>query len=117
MMFKTLSQAATALALAATMAAPVRAAEARNVVHVEAPVSYADLDIGREPGARALLARIKTTAQRLCHRAIDASEGGMLAYQACVRTAVADAVMAIDSPMLNSLQGGSRQPVSIARSN
>ncbi|MEI9887189.1 MAG: UrcA family protein [Rhizomicrobium sp.] len=83
-------------------------------MRAQAAISYADLDISRTPGAQALLERIKATAQKLCRPALDANNGSALPYRTCLRTAVENAVLAVDSPLLHSLYGG--EPVTVARS-
>ena len=65
-------------------------------------VSYADLDLGREAGARALLKRISGAAKQVC-----SPEPRDLAdtkpYQACTQQAADRAVATVDSPKVSAL--------------
>lgn len=65
-------------------------------------VSYADLDLGHEAGARALLMRIKSAAKRVCGsepdpRVVDRS------YSRCVDSALDRAVAEVNRPAVNAL--------------
>ena len=68
-------------------------------------VSYADLDLGRAAGARALLLRLRAAAKRVCapeptsHEPTDP-------YRRCVRSSVDRAVAEVDSSTGLSLHMG-----------
>ncbi len=91
-----------ALAAAACLApgAPAAAAAASAVPALK--VSYRDLDPNSEAGAQLLYHRIRGAAQFVCGeegRSLDEQ----LAWNRCVRTAMSDAVRAVHSPQLSSL--------------
>ena len=84
-----------------------------GVAHADAPpqtietaqVSYADLDLSTEAGARALLGRIDSAARDACgdatHSPLLPREGANL--RECVNEAVGTAVSKIGSPLVASL--------------
>ena len=98
------------LAAAATLscAAPVLAQTSRTVPSVL--VQYADINIGSPAGAQVLLKRIEAAANTACGGAPDIRQLDRWAsFEACRRSAVARAVVAVDSPMLTATaHGGSR---------
>jgi UrcA family protein len=102
------------LAAAATLswAAPVLARTSDTVPSVS--VKYGDLNIGSPAGAQALLRRIEAAANTACGGAPDIRELDRWAsFEACRGSAVARAVVAVDSPMLTAMaHGGS--PASFA---
>ena len=92
------------LALAATLscAAPVLAQTSDTVPSVS--VKYGDLNLGSPAGAQVLLKRIEAAANTACGGAPDIRELSQLAsFEACRRSAVARAVVAVDSPMLTAM--------------
>jgi UrcA family protein len=107
-MSRTIKAAFAALLASAALAvslAPSAAAEPTRfdrVVHVR--VSYADLDIGNEAGAKTLMRRIETAAERAC--------GGMSTSRqlrmnnrigACRTEAISNAVAGVGAPQLSAL--------------
>jgi UrcA family protein len=72
---------------------------------VSAPVSYGDLDVGTEAGARVLLARITVAAKSACgeltHSPLLPREGAY--HRECVAEAVDATVKQVDSPVLAAL--------------
>lgn len=95
------------LAAAATLscAAPAFAQISDTVPSVK--VKYSDLNIGSRAGALVLLQRIEAAANMACGGAPDIREIDRLAsYEACRRSAVARAVVAVDSPMLTAMAHG-----------
>ncbi len=68
-------------------------------------VSYADLDLGHDAGARALLARISSAAKRVCGPAPETHESPA-PFKKCVDRAVEHAVSEVDRPTVNALHGG-----------
>ncbi len=68
-------------------------------------VSYADLDLGHQAGARVLLTRIGGAAKRVCGPAPDARQSNSPYYK-CVDTAVGRAVTEVNRPTVNALHGG-----------
>jgi UrcA family protein len=93
---------ATAAILGALATAPAAAAE--PVVRSSVRVSYADLDLSREAGARALLERIEAASQRVCGpRPSPRNLKINIHYRACYRDAVSQAVAEVESPLLSAL--------------
>ena len=95
------------LAAAATLscAAPVLAQTSDAVPSVS--VKYADLNIGSQAGAHVLLKRIGAAANTACGGAPDIRQLDQLAsFEACHRSAVARAVVAVGSPMLTAIAHG-----------
>ncbi len=68
-------------------------------------VSYVDLDLGHEAGAKTLLARISGAAKRVCGPAPDTHESNT-PYRHCVNSAVDRAVTEVNRPTVNALHGG-----------
>jgi UrcA family protein len=92
------------LAAAATLscAAPVLAQTSDTVPSVA--VKYGNLDIGSPAGAQVLLRRIEAAANTVCGGAPDIRQLHQWAsFEACRRSAVARAVVAVDSPMLTAM--------------
>ena len=102
------------LAAAATLscAAPALAQTSDTVPSVA--VKYSDLNIGSRSGAQVLLKRIEAAANTACGGAPDIRQLDQWAsFEACRKSAVARAVVAVDSPMLTAMaHGGS--PASFA---
>ena len=82
-----------------------------------APVSYADLDLRSEAGARTLLVRITKAAKSACgeltHSALLPREGAH--HRVCVTEAVDAAVARVDSPVLAALYKSSPDMALAAR--
>jgi UrcA family protein len=95
------------LAAAATLscAAPVLAQTSDTVPSVT--VKYSDLNIGSRAGAQVLLKRIEAAAKTACGGAPDIRQLDQLAsFEACRTSALARAVVAVDSPMLTAMAHG-----------
>jgi UrcA family protein len=97
--------AAAVLAFGLTIAfTPVaRADAAADVPKLE--VSYTDLDIATEQGARALYRRLATAARQVCPR----GEGSLIPKlddisRACIRDAISRAVHEVNSPQLAEVE-------------
>jgi UrcA family protein len=70
-------------------------------------VSYADLDLSKMAGARTLYRRIASAARGVC------GEDGrrieeQIQWRSCYQGAIADAVAAVNSPLLTAVQGGQK---------
>jgi len=92
---------AAVLALAAN---PARAADAPE--RTSMTVSYSDLDLTKEAGARILLNRIRVAAASVCGPAPDIRDiRAHEAYASCTDQAVATAVDSARSPVLAALAG------------
>ena len=68
-------------------------------------VSYADLDLGRDAGARVLLSRINGAAKRVCGPVPEMHEP-KAPFKKCVDRAVDHAVTEVNRPTVNALHGG-----------
>jgi UrcA family protein len=68
-----------------------------------AVVKYADLNLAKTAGARALYSRIEGAAARLCGPVNVGAVGAWRDYHTCIRDAVGDAVSRVNSPMLSDL--------------
>lgn len=109
-MFRTFV-AATVLGMIAM--APVAAADPfeRNAIKV----SYADLNLSSEAGAKSLLARIKTASKQVCGpRPSSRDVRQSFHYQACYQDSLSQAVAAIDSPVLSAMLDGQTQNRQVA---
>lgn len=90
--------------------AAVGMASAQTAPQTAARVSYADLDLSSEAGARALLYRIRVAASSACgqetHSPLFPRESAR--HRACVNEAVGAAVNQIGSPTLTAVNNGTR---------
>jgi UrcA family protein len=115
-MIRFLTAPALCLAAAATLscAAPVLAQTSDTVPSVT--VKYADLDLGSLARARLLLKRIEAAADTACGGAPDIRQlSQWTSFEACRGSAVARAVVAVDSPMLTAMANGDSRAVFSAR--
>lgn len=97
-----LSLTGLALVAAAGLAPSAQAYTAAASAVPAVKVSYHDLDPNSEAGAQLLYQRIRGAAQFVCGeegRSLD----DQLAWNRCVRSAMSDAVKAVHSPQLSSL--------------
>ena len=100
------------LAAAATLscAAPVLAQTSLAQTWDTVPsvsVKYRAVSIGSPAGAQVLLKRIETAANTVCGGAPDIRLlNQWTSFEACRRSAVARAVVAVDSPMLTAMAHG-----------
>ena len=86
-------------------AAPVLAQPSDTVPSVL--VKYGDLNLGSPADAKVLLKRIEVAANTACGGAPDIRLLSQWAsFEACRRSAVARAVVAVDSPMLTAIAHG-----------
>lgn len=101
-----------AAAVALSCAAPALAQTSDTVPSVS--VKYGDLNLGSLAGARALLKRIEAAANTVCGGAPDIRQLDQLAgFEACRRSAIGRAVVAVDSPLLTAVAHGGN-PASLA---
>jgi UrcA family protein len=95
------------LAAAATLSCATAALAQISDTVPSVSVKYPDLDIGSPAGARVLLERIEAAAKTVCGGAPDIRELDRWAsFEACRRSAVARAVVAVDSPVLTAMAHG-----------
>ena len=105
--------AAAALSWAAPVLAQTSLAQTSDTVPSVA-VKYGDLDVGSTAGAQRLLKRIDAAANTACGGAPDSRLLHQWAsFEACRSSAVARAVVAVDSPVLTAMAHG-RSPGSFA---
>lgn len=95
------------LAAAATLSCAIPAFAQTSDTVPSVAVKYSDLNIGSRAGAQVLLKRIDAAANTACGGAPDIRQLNQLAsFEACRRSAVARAVVAVDSPMLTAMAHG-----------
>ena len=70
-------------------------------------VSYADLDISKEAGAKVLYSRIVAAAKQVCQESGYKDLGAMQRVNGCVDRAINNAVKQVDSPALSALRPSS----------
>lgn len=101
-----------AAAAVLSCAAPALAQTSASLPSVA--VKYTDLNIGSRAGAQALLKRIEAAANTVCGGAPDIRQlNQMASFEACRRSAVANAVVGVGSPMLTAVAHGD-SPASFA---
>ena len=89
------------LAAAAALSGAIPARAQISDAAPSVTVKYGDLNIGSPGGAQVLLSRIETAAKTVCGGAPDTRQLSQWAsFETCRRSAVARAVVAVDSPML-----------------
>ncbi len=106
------ASAAISLQLVSTASAQPSAGQLSVIAHKAAQegvrakvVSFADLDLSKEAGARTLLRRIRSAARDVC-----GPEGRELAergFHTCFRRAISGAVMELDNPVVVAVYEGS----------
>jgi len=97
------------LAAAATLSCAIPALAQMPDAVPSVMVKYSDLNIRSRAGAQVLLKRIELAANTACGGAPDIRQLNQLAgFEACRRSAVTRAVVAVASPMLTAMaRGGS----------
>jgi UrcA family protein len=92
------------LAAAAALSCAIPALAQTSDAVPSVVVKYSDLNIGSRAGAQVLLKRIEAAADTACGGAPDIRQLSQLAsFEACRRSAVARALVAVDSPMLTAM--------------
>jgi UrcA family protein len=66
-------------------------------------VSYADLNLQSEAGARTMFQRIRHAARSVCEINLDDSWDGRVRYFACVRDTTDQAIAKLDSPLVTAM--------------
>lgn len=97
---------AVVIAVGSLALAPAAMAEPDTVRPVSASVSYADLDLSTESGARAMLERVKLAARDMCgtqpiHSPL--TPRAPTQFRDCVAEAVDSAVTGLGSPLVLAL--------------
>jgi UrcA family protein len=95
--------AAAATLLTAVWMVAAQPAHAAASGPATARISYADLNLNSEAGARTLYQRLKRAAERVC----DGVDRRGIGPRECYETALADAVNDVGAPRLQALHRGS----------
>jgi UrcA family protein len=95
--------ALAATVLTAVWMAAAQPAHANEPGIATAKVSYSDLNLQNEAGARVLYRRLQSAAERVC----GSGEQHNRAWQQCYETALADAVRSVGAPKLLAVHGAS----------
>jgi UrcA family protein len=103
-MIRLLAAPVLCLAAAATLSCAGPALAQTSDAVRAGTVKYRNLDAGSRAGAQALFERIETAASTACGGVPDLRQLSRLAvFETCRRSAVARAVVAVDSPMLTAM--------------
>jgi UrcA family protein len=79
-------------------------------------VSYGDLDLSREAGARVMLDRLQLAASKVCGSQPDMhSLERTMRYRSCLRQAMDGAVARVGSPAVDALYGRPDQRLALQR--
>jgi UrcA family protein len=91
----------------ASLVVPSTSVQASEEPPPSKTVRYDDLNIAAEAGAKTLYSRISAAAQEVCGRSTGTDPILRMATQACVKTAIDNAVKKVDAPALSRLRFGS----------
>jgi UrcA family protein len=91
--------AIAATVLTAVWIAAAQPARAGDLAPSSTTVSYADLDLHSQAGARVLYQRLKSAAERVC----DGADHRTAVWQQCYDTALTGAVIRVGAPTLLAL--------------
>lgn len=112
---KTVHTMGALAALAAVLVSgPTYASAETEVRERSRTISYADLDLNTEAGARTVLKRIGRAARQVCFSGVSGVTHDLHALK-CRRNAVRDAVARLDRPMVTIAYSGAERPVRLAR--
>jgi UrcA family protein len=75
---------------------------------VSVKVSYGDLNLQSEAGARMMLQRIRHAAKSVCQFNLDYEWEGTVLYLGCVHDATQHAVAKLHSPLVSAINGADR---------
>lgn len=93
--------------VAVSLSAP-QLATAGDIVTKSATVTYADLNLSSPAGAKTLYGRIRTAARKVCTvNGESPYEFQNLDKRRCIRSAIDQAVMKVDSPVLVAMHAAS----------
>ncbi len=91
-------------------------AQPGQITKPQVTVSYADLDLSREAGARVMLDRLESAASHVCGGWPDMHIlNQIVRYHACTRQAMDDAIARLDSPKVSALYGVPAERVAMSR--
>ena len=99
-----LSAAVLCGVMASNFAAPP-AAEAEDFAALKVKVKFSDLDVTHPQGATVLYRRIKAAAETVCSPYWATGFAARANVYDCVRSAIAEAVTAVDQPALSQVYG------------
>jgi UrcA family protein len=85
--------------------AALPAAEAESFDALQVKVAFGDLDVSRPEGAAVLYRRIKAAAETVCSPYWATGFAARANTYDCVRSAIAEAVTAVDQPALSQVYG------------
>ena len=102
----------TLTAVAVLAAASLAGSAAAQTSHsdpgsVSRRISFADLNLANQAGAKAMLRRIRSAAGNVCQPDWDDIFDGYRSFGACVKVATDNAVAHLGSPLVTALNGGS----------
>ncbi|MGI8839301.1 MAG: UrcA family protein [Caulobacteraceae bacterium] len=101
--------------LALGLAAAGQSASAQTADTVSIKVSYADLNLSTEAGAKVMLQRIRNAAKTICDPSPDSTD--LLQdhlYRSCVNTITDHSVARFNNPIVTALNSGKSAPASMA---
>ena len=106
---------ATVLSCVAALSfAALPAAEAENFDGPQVKVTFGDLDVSSPQGAAVLYRRIKAAAETVCSPYWATGFAARANLSDCVRSAIAEAVNAVDQPALSQIYSAkSRTPLTL----
>ncbi len=113
MSFKSTLTVLTAVsALGFALAAQHATAQSAETVSIK--VSYGDLNLSTEAGAKVLLQRLRNAAKTICGPALSDPMDAMYAYRPCVNAITDRAVARFGNSIVTALNGGKSAPASTA---
>jgi len=111
---------AVALAALTATGCLVQAGQAEDTYQKSITVSYSDLDLTSDSGARAMLARLKSAAVKACggpavfNSVYDvAPDYVRTVYAKCQNDAMAGAVASLHAPLVSTLYAQSQSPLNL----
>jgi UrcA family protein len=115
-MLTTSTLTAVSAALALGFSACGQSAAAQNTETVSVKVSFADLNLSTEAGAKIMLQRIRNAAKEVCGTESDDPIDRMFEYLPCVNGTTDRAVARFHNPIVTALNSGKNasQPTALA---
>ena len=109
---QTLTALSAALALGFTACGQSAAAQTTETASVK--VSFADLNLSSEAGAKVMLQRIRNAAEKVCGIESDDPIDQLYEYRPCVKTTTNRAVANFHNPIVTALNSGKSAPAPMA---
>ena len=114
-MTKLITHIALGLSLAAAYTSTATVQANAQTDSISVVVQYADLDLSRTAGAKALFDRIQFASIRACGGRPDSRELRQSAdFDQCRKVAIRDAVAQVNSPMLTAMVSHGAQTIQLA---